>query len=170
MWPVLLAELELGTLMLKTSPVVRLRAEMEAMIPVLMPVLISNILADVVPEPEAMTLKMVPVVRFRAEMEAIVPVVTPVLMENREPVKAVEEEALISKSLPEDKAEAEIPMTLPVFIELADMEATVPMVLEERIANEPDEIEPVRPSINISGPFGVVVPIPNLFLVESQLS
>ena len=74
--------------MLKTLPVVRLKAEMEATVPVVIPALILKMLALVIPDAEAImlktrpvviwaeaiTLKTLPVVRPLAEIEAIEPV------------------------------------------------------------------------------------------------
>lgn len=64
------------------------------------------------------------------------------------------------------KVEAEatiILRALPDVNDVAEIEAMEPTVLDERIANEPDEIEPVNVSLRKKRPFGAVMfPKPNL--------
>src|SRR3989344_5414411 len=58
----------------------------------------------------------------------------------------------------------------PVVKEVAEMLATLPMVLEEPIANDPEDVEPGKLSTITKAPLGVAVPMPSLLLVESQVS
>ena len=62
----------------------------------------------------------------------------------------------------------------PVVNDMPDMEATEPMVFEERMANEPDEVLPILESTRKNLPFGEVVPIPMkplaLTMIASELA
>jgi hypothetical protein len=52
--------------------------------------------------------------------------------------------------------------TEPVVSEVADIEATEPIVLEERMANEPEAVLPGKVSRRKSLAVGLVVPMPTL--------
>ena len=72
--------------------------------------------------------------------------------------------SLARKILPVKEVEAGVNVLnrLPVVNEVAEMEATEPMVFDEVNSKEPEEREPGRVSTILNFPLGVLVPMPTL--------